>query len=102
MGKQSRDGHDARAVLLEAAAIVERGWCQFQSGHRRKDGARCATGAIDDAAGGDINLSVDAFEALCRVIDGTHIATWNDAPERTKADVIAALHRAADLALEVH
>jgi hypothetical protein len=94
--------------LREARALIERGWCQFQLAHDAEGRERweyigtreddrfvpvswCAAGALKDAGAGA--LAVRAF----REVVGTPIS-WNDAPERTQTDVLAAFDRAIELA----
>jgi hypothetical protein len=61
----------------------------------------CATGAIWKAA----NLGpfpaapmAEAATDFVRQVVGYSVTSWNDAPERTQAEVVAALRKAADLA----
>ena len=56
----------------------------------------CAFGALFKAGWYQPSLS-DAVEALETVV-GRIIDEWNDAPERTNAEVLAAFDRAIDLA----
>jgi hypothetical protein len=62
----------------------------------------CALGAISKIAGNDDLLVERAEYALMRLlrceVDG--IANWNDAPERTQAEVVAKLREAAAIARE--
>jgi hypothetical protein len=64
----------------------------------------CALGAIAQAAGMEspdgvwITPAARALEAL--ISPDLSVAGWNDAPERTQAEVVAALRKAADLATE--
>jgi hypothetical protein len=89
---------DVSAVLVAAAArLEEHGWCQRQS--RTGSGALCPIAAIAVAAAGDKQLEDRAQHALeIWVIwhsDAPSVARWNDAPERTKDEVLAALNAAA-------
>jgi hypothetical protein len=91
------------ADVLDRAAdvIVERGH------HKRNyvglDGSVCAVGAIRVAiAGGPVSpLRIDQFDtyrsaqAWASDVVGSPISRWNDAPERTAGEVIAALREAA-------
>lgn len=91
-------------VLRQAAELVGRGWCQQASATDVQgfpvmvtdpravrwcaDGAILATGA-----------SGHAWSVLMRVLGSRYTVTeWNDAPERTQQEVIAALLRAAEIA----
>jgi hypothetical protein len=85
-----------RDVLLRAADLLEEfGWRQESYGSK-EEGRMCAMGAIYEAA---IDFKMDvAYEAetcLARHVGWSHVASWNDAPERTKAEVVAALRLAA-------
>lgn len=92
----------AAAVLLEAAALIERdGWAQH-IGFDPETGGRCALFAIRDAhdalrpGEGDYD---SAPSDLLRDHLGTRfVSTWNDAPGRTMDEVVAALRSAAALA----
>jgi hypothetical protein len=92
-------------VLTKARALVERGWTQRASARNERgeivpttsDAACtwCALGALS-VCGLDGSW-VPAAAALAVANFGTsdaHIPTWNDAPERTQAEVVAAFDRA--------
>lgn len=98
-------------VLRQAADLIERtGWCQGVSAMNDSlipvpvddpSACRfCAIGAIRHvgATRGCYIESVDAVHALALVIDDDYIGLWNDAPARTKEEVIATLRRAAETA----
>jgi hypothetical protein len=96
-------------ILVEARDLIEKGWCQG-------DGARgatgkvvrpldpdavcfCAVGAIDRVCEGDDLLREEAWHRLRLGIFGDirgPIVKWNDAPERTKPEVLAAFQKAID------
>ena len=80
----------SRSLLSAAAYIEEHGWCQ---GVLRKDtGAVCVVGAFLD-----INCNYEVFSrssAAIGVPPGV-ISRWNDAPSRTKNEVINSLRKAA-------
>lgn len=98
-----------REVLLKAAELVERGWCQ---GTGAKNGAGrevsttgraavcwCAEGALGRAAHGcEDHDFYAAKNALLRALPSLvlSIPEWNDAPGRTQAEVVAALRAAAE------
>ena len=91
----------AAAILNRAAELIEKdGWIQ---GNWREHGARCAGQAIYDALPYrmDFSASDSAWVAMRRQIGKQRgdtmfeIAHWNDAPGRTKDEVIATLKRAA-------
>jgi hypothetical protein len=88
------------ADLRAAAEVLRRdGWTQEK--FTSLAGCHCAAGAMRMVAE-DVEKWRDAIDALC---DGLAIAPypisvyrWNDAPERTADEVIAALEAAADAA----
>lgn len=104
-------------VLSAAADLIEPegAWTQGEFG-RRADGSYtmlpslreavcfCAEGAIGRAAGIRDIAELGASEALIFmerfVSPGTPwaVSGWNDAPDRTQAEVVAALRAAAELA----
>ena len=93
---------DTKRTLKRAVAIIElRGWCQDR--FRDFDGRCCIVGAIaeasyenDPAIWNDTELTakkrVRDHLGLSEVLD---LMQWNDAPERKKEEVIAALKAAA-------
>lgn len=101
------------AVVLERAAeLIERGHCKGALARDVK-GERvfvaspnaakwCLWGSVECVVrqGPPIpyNLLDDIESLLARVIGGHTLAAWNDAPERTAAEVVAALRQAARLA----
>lgn len=93
---------EVRDVLLTAAHLLaQHGWCQRQS--RSGSGALCVVAAIAAAAGGAKTLEDRAHHALevWVIWHSNHdsVAEWNDAPERTKDEVLHALrHAVAELA----
>lgn len=81
----------------KAADYIEaHGWCQ---GRYEDDGRVCVVGALRMAAFGAIDRNfemptVNAYRSACgELAHGieTPVSTWNDAPERTQAEVIAKL-----------
>lgn len=103
-----------REVLLKAAALVERGWTQHEMARDRvgnkvspiSDTAVCwcALGAAKRVADGHTHPYSHARDALYAHLfahpdsgDGPDpVTTWNDAPGRTQAEVVAALKAAAE------
>lgn len=85
-------------ILLNAAAWFEQGggWWQEPpySWGEGPNGERCAIRAINQAAGGYTDAA-EAAQHRLRQIVGDSISNWNDDPDRTKAEVIAALRTAA-------
>lgn len=106
----------ATAVVLDrAAALCERGWTQGTAA-RYDDGSPaecyrdndavcwCAIGAISRASyetEGEARVLYNASElaliewSVSAVSGYNSITAWNDAPERTQAEVVAALREAA-------
>ncbi len=103
---QKREGEvhvDYVGELLWKAAdiIVEKGWCQGTASN--KEGNVCAIGALTWATyelfgpGGlaeDCKYYLPAVNRLCMKINDSSIPCWNDAPGRTKQEVVAALRSA--------
>lgn len=90
-----------RDVLLRAADLLEEfGWCRGEYGGKAL-GRMCATQAITEAAQdlaglGDLYEVWDAAYSRFTQHFGVITPTgYNDAPGRTKADVVAALREAA-------
>ncbi len=113
-------------VLLAAAELVEQGWTQDAFARDIEGNAQfdvCATGACCFCADGAIRRALNyvyisatdddeemlglAIAALDRVIDPEatemqhnkpfgRVHTWNDAPGRTQAEVVAKLREAAE------
>lgn len=100
--------------LREARALIERGWCQKdyargKSGRTVSPKGRaarcyCAMGAIGHANHSwPCALLPGVRELVCAVTgfadaDEVTILNWNDAPERTQDEVLAAFDRAIELA----
>ncbi len=83
-----------QVLLAVADSIEEQGWCQ---GANREGTARCVTYALYEATWPH-GIYGDALQRLGRVIGVGHsmeIPLWNDAPDRTKAEVVEALRQAA-------
>lgn len=92
-------------VLREARALVAKGWCQNENAfnsegkmvHARDPSACrwCVNGALMVASGGVIPCQSTAWD---RIRDSNRIPLaldeWNDEPERTQAEVVAAFDRA--------
>jgi hypothetical protein len=101
--------NEIAAKLREAKTLIKRGWTQ---GDYVVSGCFCASGAISkvtvgyqNEGDGDIPEQDPEFRstiaALGKVVNCNHayeIARWNDAPGRTKAQVIDAFNKAIELA----
>ena len=93
-------------VLTQAADLIERdGWCQ--RAFRGDNGEHCASDALMRASGmapGDTGSweQKAMFDAACQYVyphtGGWGIPSWNDEPQRTQAEVVAALRAAAEQA----
>jgi hypothetical protein len=96
--------------LKRARHMIANGWCQNR-GRKRTwflgRTLRCTTFAIGEACANDIDRSVNATWALFSIIlpgvDPCHVGfddkctalvLWNDAKDRTKAEVLNAFDRA--------
>jgi hypothetical protein len=95
-----------RDILVAARALIEqpKAWTQGEYA-RDKKGNRvpltsrqatcwCAMGATGRAQAGNIPAGVRARDRLRAAIGDRSIPGWNDAPERTHAEVLAAFDRA--------
>jgi hypothetical protein len=90
------------------ARLLFSGWAQGMIGQRKHPGSLCASDALtivapamSDERGGQ---PWQAHEALCNAVGldksdpmGS-IVVWNDRPERTRAEVLAAFDKAIELA----
>jgi endonuclease YncB( thermonuclease family) len=83
--------------LREARALITKGKPYEQRGEVK---CVCMIAALADAGAGD--LRSEAREFLRKAVSPsnryTDIATWNDRPGRTQAEVLAAFDRAIELA----
>lgn len=106
----TREATEADVLERAADLIEETGWCQFSyrgSGSldiipkRRFELAEeyCVTGAIFQAAYDAGTGAIPARDVLSDFL-GQGATSWNDAPERTKAEVVAKLREAAARARE--
>ena len=86
---------DVREVLVRARAEVEREWCKWPEIY---DGGTCAYLAIvDNGTDEDATVREDAVDVFAAAIGTRDITLWNDAPERTQAEVLAAFDKAIAL-----
>jgi hypothetical protein len=95
------DSLEIAAKLDEARALIEKGW--VRGSYEVKGCGFCTYGAVQKAVTGnaeeECNPRTKPLEALLRQVTGaTSLAHWNDAPERTQAEVIEAFRKAAELA----
>ena len=93
--------------LDEARALIEKGWCQ--GGYTDNLGRFCTLGAICQVVHGHPDADMPGtltreFRQLCKFIlnavgkPNARVGIWNDAHERTQAEVIEAFRKAAELA----
>jgi hypothetical protein len=85
-------------VLMAAAELVEKGWCQ----NKGEDGDRvCASLALlrSNSSGFDPGVYFNSLRRLERAagIQPGFVVHWNDTPQRTQAQVVTALRMAAEL-----
>jgi hypothetical protein len=76
-------------LLIAARERIERGWCQKKM---RLGGEVCMVGAMADARANE-----EAWRRMARATGIANLAVladWNDRPERTKEEVLAAFDRA--------
>jgi hypothetical protein len=80
-------------LLIAARELVERGWCKGIV-----PGGVCADFALSHSyrwhRDGDPLALDKAMDRLQRAIGPVRVPVWNDRPERTKEDVLAAYDRA--------
>lgn len=95
--------NNARLILLRAGQVLEEvGWCQ--KSFRDPDGRRCLMGALSLAKVGTC-YNPEVMNLLTKAVlgqperYGAGLTAWNDAPGRTKEEVIAKLNEAAMLDL---
>ncbi len=80
-------------VLRAARERIERGWCQGTGLDER--GNVCALAALGGQFRDGQTMFADRAMRLLRdAIGGRCVPEWNDAPGRTKSDVLAAYDRA--------
>lgn len=86
----------ARAKITEPAR-----WGKGSRGYSRSRDSCCAAEAIEDVTlitRPELALRVRAYDALRDAIHCRDLTSWNDAPERTHAEVLAAFDRAIEVA----
>lgn len=85
-----------REILTDTKALIlERGWIKNQFENSK---GVCLSGALHIAAERNVGSFEDAYRAVSTAAGLTpyafQICVWNDAPERTLDEVLAALDRA--------
>lgn len=85
-----------KEILIEAKRLlVEKGWCQNKFSNL--EGNLCAMEAIV-LASPSLDFRFYPFELMIRVINERWISDWNDHPDRTKEEVLAAFDKAIAMA----
>jgi hypothetical protein len=96
--------------LRNARALIERGWTQHVFARdARGSGVSlmsseavcfCAVGAVERVAGGTFSAMplIASLERAIGVGDTIAVTSFNDAPERTQAEVLTAFDNAIELA----
>ena len=95
-----------KAILQAARDLIAKGWTQGAYARDARDAVTpyggpsackfCASGAIAHIIGGNAAASDEWYRALRVLTETTNwpIASWNDQPYRTQADVLSAYDRA--------
>lgn len=96
------------ALLRRGRERIAKGWCQRELAVDTNgrlvfpdspSACRwCAIGGLVDSVAANDGLENAAVDALSRAIGGLRVSEWQDRPERTQADVLAAYDRAIALA----
>lgn len=84
---------DVTKLLIEGRERIEQGWCQHKT---RERGAVCVIGALHDGRSGVDEPYYAAMRRLGRAVGlaWSLLPLWNDAPGRTKDEVLAAFDKA--------
>lgn len=82
-------------ILERALAKIDRPEKWGKGPARNRPGCLCVSEALLDACDPFWGPALNALHALPEIA-GMPIPTWNDAPERTHADVVAAFTRAIE------
>lgn len=88
-----------RDTLVAARTLIAEGWTQGEY-WTVIDGCKCycPIGALTFASDGYPAAFTAAWQLLSRAINDKFLVRWNDRPERTQAEVLAAFDRAIALA----
>lgn len=103
MGAVADKLREARALIEPEGAWVQGSYAYTASKRALITGSQegavcwCAVGAIDKSCQGEPRLWRKAADFLGDAV-GCAIPKWNDAPERTHAEVLAAFDKAIELA----
>lgn len=83
-------------ILVRARKLIENKDDWGQGVERHMSGRRCSLDALLDAGRGRESGAVLALKRAARLSSNDFIADWNDTPERTHAEVLAAFDRAIE------
>ena len=81
---------DVTKLLIEGRERIERGWCKY---NLQLGNAVCALGAIGWGERPS-ETKIEARRRLSAAVGTDRIPHWNDAPERTKQDILDAFDAA--------
>jgi hypothetical protein len=85
-----------KEAFLEVKKVIEDGWCQH---HYATEKEHCLVGAINNISSRNMFLGSELMKKFIEanklpiVARNCTITFWNDAPGRTKKEVLAALDR---------
>lgn len=88
-------------TLKDAKLLIEGGWIQHRTAHRNPVTGRisyCLTGAVDASCAASSRKYYASLDFLRMAIRQESAVQWNDAPERTKEEILDALTKAIALA----
>lgn len=88
-----RQRNEVADVLRRAKALIDTPEKWTQGNFCGDHDSFCAWGAIFRAAASVNAQSPEPYNQMCKVV-GQHLPNWNDATERTHAEVMAAFDRA--------
>lgn len=95
-----RESNSTAEILRAAKARIDTPEKWGQGYNLLSTPKRCSTQAISTALGLDLMdygvLDTAPYEVLAAVVGHDQVGNWNDAPERTHADVMAAFDRAIE------
>lgn len=97
-GQRRRHKRKIRHILIYAATLIEvRGWCQNY--YFNSEGNLCMLGAVEQAIKANdcdfLSVYLEIRNILFENLGG-FASVWNDAPGRTKEEVVAKLREVAN------
>lgn len=94
----------AKQILIEATKLIEQGWCQKRYTITQKGIIHyCSIGAVlfaqrDLNFGYSNQLTNIVYEKLWEALgERINVSEWNDAPERTKEEVVNLFKKAQEI-----